>query len=102
MLRRVGVYYLHSEWTNTVAYAGLPFTSFSSYFSFPILVCFFCPRLYTLVIAIFCILAQAYLVRKGFTLVWLLRRTRGRLYGNRIASRPIWVIRRFSWISGPK
>lgn len=92
----------NAQWVRSAESPGLPYTRFPAYCAFPILLCLVHPRLWTLGLAFVVIVAQGYLYRKGYTLAWFMRRTRTKLYGGRITARPIWMIRRFSRIQGPK
>jgi len=82
-------------WTRTAESAGFPYTSMPAYTVLPMVPCLFYMRLWTLGLAFFCTLFVWRMTVKGRTLTWMFNRLRGRLHGNRLSARPVWVIRRF-------
>jgi hypothetical protein len=90
-----------ADWVRSAESTGLPFTSIPAYCSFPMLVCLFYARLWTIGISVIVTLAVWRLQRRGYTLGWMVRRARSKLRGERVSSRPIWHIRRFSRLQDP-
>ncbi len=90
-----------ANWVRTGESMGFPFTSMPAYTSIPMIPVLFYARMSTIIIALLTTMLVWYLTSKGYTLLWLLNRIKGRLHGNSISARPIWFIRRFSHLHDP-
>jgi len=90
-----------AAWVRTADSAALPMTSMPAYTAVPMFLCLVHMRLWTFVLALVCTFASFYMGKKGFTIFWLYLRIQGKLHGNRVSARPIWHIRRFSFLSDP-
>ena len=90
-----------ATWTRTADHIGFPFTNMPAYTVLPMMPCLVYARTSTVVFAIVCTLGTWYMAKKGYSLVWLINRTKGRLRGNRQSARPIWHIRRTSFLDDP-
>ena len=88
-----------AQWTPSAEGVTLPGTRLPAYVVLPYLVCLvYVPFLpYALVST----LVVWWMTKKGYDSYWVLRRIMGKLHGNRISSRPIWVIRRFAYLNDP-
>jgi len=90
-----------STWVKTADSAALPFTRMPAYTAIPMFLCLVHMRWWTFFLALGCTLVALYAGKKGFTLFWLYLRAQGKMHGNRVSARPIWHIRRFSFLSDP-
>jgi hypothetical protein len=90
-----------ANWVRTGEAVAFPFTSMPAYTAIPMIPCLFYARLSTLCFALVATMLTWYFTKKGYTLMWGLNRFKGRLCGNRISTRSIWVIRRYSHLSDP-
>jgi intracellular multiplication protein IcmT len=90
-----------ADWVRSAESTGLPFTSIPAYCSFPMLVCLFYARIWTVALAITVTLVVWWLQRKGYTVSWMIRRARSKMRGERVSARPIWYIRRFCRLRDP-
>lgn len=90
-----------ANWAKTGDHAGFPFTRLPAYVVIPMLPCLVYLRTWTLGIAILCTLIVIYMDKKGYSIMWIVNRLKGKMIGNRVSARPIWYIRRFSHLSDP-
>jgi len=90
-----------AQWVKTSESAALPYTRLPAYTAVPMLFAMVYARTWTVMLAMSVTLFTLWMVRKGYTLFWLYLRLHGRLHGNRLSARPIWHIRRFSFLSDP-
>lgn len=90
-----------ASWVKTAGSAAFPFTSMPAYTVIPMIPCLFYLRPWTATVAFIFTLLTWYMAKKGRTLVWMHNRLMGRLSGNRYSARPVWFIRRFSFLSDP-
>jgi len=90
-----------ANWVKTADSAAFPFTSMPAYSALPLFLCLIHIRIWTLSLAIASTVVSFYMAKKGLSFLWLYSRLRGKLHGNRVSSRPIWHIRRFSFLFDP-
>ena len=75
---------------------GFPFTSMPAYTAIPMFPVLFYARLSTVIFALVATAAVWYMTSKGYNLMWLINRIKGKLGGNVISARPAWFIRRYA------
>lgn len=90
-----------ATWTKTGEHTGFPYTSMPAYSALPLIPCLFYLRVSTFLFACFSMLIVWHMSKKGYTPKWLINRLKGKMIGNRISARPIWHIRRFSFLEDP-
>lgn len=90
-----------ANWVKTGENAGFPFTKMPAYAALPFIPCLFHLRLWTILFALVSTAIVYFMHRKGYTILWIIRRVKGKMIGNRVSARPAWHIRRFSFLHDP-